>query len=86
MMATMCDEYPALPLKLEMNKNPPEVFVVLLDAVLKLFDVPLMRNRKTFFLSSPLPLPRMISTRLIFFSSASSTMRLSSEVIWSPRL
>ena len=54
-MAVMCKVryYLDLLLKLEMNKNPPEVFIVLLDAVIKLFDVSLIEKPHNFLLELP---------------------------------
>jgi len=36
-----------------MNKNPPEVFIILLDAVIKLFDVSLIEKPQNFLLKLP---------------------------------
>ncbi len=34
----------------EMNENSPEIFVILLDAVIKFFDVTLIQESQNFFL------------------------------------
>jgi hypothetical protein len=41
------------PLKLEVDEYPPEVFIVLLDAMIKLFDVPLIQKAQDLFLELP---------------------------------
>ena len=45
-------------LKLEMDEYPPKVFIILLDPMIKLFDMPLIQKAQHLFLELPTPFAR----------------------------